>query len=356
MPARSKKSVPSTRRQKVERAIMRPIDNVRAKVADIQSRRPHRSFLMTRRRDYARSLKLPGYLAFTHQVNQTLRTFRKPLLLLGLFYALTYALLVGIASQDNYTVLTDTFRGAGEEVFEGNLGQLSKAGLILGTILTTGISDKLTDAQQIFAALLMILVWLTTVWLLRNLMAGHKVRVRDGLYNAGAPIISTILVSLVLIVQLLPVGIAAIGYAAASTAGLLSGGIEAMLFWLIMVFLLLLSIYWMTATFFALIVVTLPGMYPMQALRTAGDMVVGRRLRIILRLAWMTVCIAVGWVIVMVPIILLDAWIKGTWTQIEWLPIIPVALLVVTTLSVMWAASYIYLLYRKVVDDDAKPA
>jgi hypothetical protein len=267
-----------------------------------------------------------------------------------------YAVLVGIASQDNYTALTDTLRGAGDELFEGNFGELSKAGLILGTIITTGISDKLTDAQQIFAALLVLLVWLTTVWLLRNLLAGHKVRVRDGLYNAGAPLISSALVSLVLIAQLLPVGLAAIGYAAASTAGLLSGGVEAMLFWVIMVLLLLLSIYWITATFFALIVITLPGMYPMRALRTAGDMVIGRRVRITLRLAWMGLCIAVGWLIVMVPIILLDAWLKGMWTQIEWLPIIPVTLLVLTTVSVIWSASYIYLLYRKVVDDEAKPA
>lgn len=356
MPARSKKNIPQTRRQKVLGVIKKPVVAIRNRAEELKSRRPHRSFRMTRRRDYARSLKLPGYVAFTHQVNQTLRVHRKPLLLLALFYAVLYALLVGIASQDNYAALTETLRGAGEELFEGNLGEIGKAGLILGTILTTGISDKLTDAQQIFAALLVLLVWLTTVWLLRNLLAGHKVRVRDGLYNAGAPLISSALVSLVLIVQLLPVGIAAIGYAAASTAGLLTGGVEAMLFWVIMVLLLLLSIYWITATFFALVVVTLPGMYPMRALRTAGDMVIGRRIRIILRLAWMGLCIAVGWLVVMIPIILLDTWLKGMWSQIEWLPIIPVTLLVLTTVSVIWSASYIYLLYRKVVDDDAKPA
>lgn len=345
MPTRSKKTVKA-----------RPFATLRTNIKEFLKRRPHRSFRLTRRRDYVRSLKLPGYFSFTHEVNRTLRTYKRPLLLLALFYALASALLVGIASQENYTALTDTLRDAGEGLFEGDLGSLSKAGLILSTIATTGISDKLTDAQQIYAALLMVLTWLTTVWLLRNLLAGQKVRVRDGLYSAGAPLISSILVSLVLIVQLLPVGIAAIAYAAASTAGILSGGVEAMLFWIIAAFLLILSIYWITSTFFALIVVTLPGMYPMQALRTAGDMVVGRRIRILLRLAWMALCLALAWVVVMIPIILLDGWLKHTWTQIEWLPIVPIVILVMSTLSVMWAASYIYLLYRKVVDDDAKPA
>jgi hypothetical protein len=356
MPARSKKNGQVSRGKKIVAVLKRPIVAVRKKSANLISRRPHRSFKMTRRRDYARSLKLPGYFAFTHHVNRTLRTYRKPLILLAIFYAVTSAILVGIASQDNYTALTGAFSGESTELFQGTLEQISKAGLILGTIVTTGISDKLTEGQQIYAALLGLLVWLTTVWLLRNLLAGHNVRLRDGLYNAGAPLISTVLVSLVLIVQLLPVGIAAIAYAAASTAGLVSGGVEAMLFWVIAILLLLLSTYWISATFFALIIVTLPGMYPMQALRTAGDMVVGRRIRIILRLGWMILCLAVAWLIVMIPVILLDSWLKGLWMQIASAPIIPIVLLIMTTLSIIWAASYMYLLYRKVVDDDAKPA
>jgi hypothetical protein len=58
----------------------------------------------------------------------------------------------------------------------------------------------------------------------------------------------------------------------------------------------------------------------------------------------------------MVPIILLDTWIKGMLPAIEWLPVVPVALLVMSTLTVVWVASYVYILYRKVVDDDAAPA
>jgi hypothetical protein len=129
-----------------------------------------------------------------------------------------------------------------------------------------------------------------------------------------------------------------------------------MLFWIAASLLTILSLYWLTSTLFALIVVTLPGTYPFKALRIAGDMVVGRRVRLLVRVLWMLVVLAVAWFIVLVPFILLDTWLKGMWPTIEWVPIIPVVLLIVSSISVMWVASYVYLLYRKVIEDDAKPA
>ena len=94
----------------------------------------------------------------------------------------------------------------------------------------------------------------------------------------------------------------------------------------------------------------------MQASRAAGDLVVGRRLRILLRLLWLALIIILTWAVVMIPIILFDAWLKGVFPAINWLPLVPVALLVLGTVSVVWAAGYIYLLYRRIVNDDAAPA
>lgn len=264
--------------------------------------------------------------------------------------------MVGIASQDNYTILTDTLRDTGGDVFDGNWGELGKAGLLFATAMTGGLSQTLTDVQQVYAGLIALLAWLTTVWLLRSIVAGRVVKLRDGLYNAGAPILSMFVVSLVLLVQLLPLALALIGYSAATASGLLAGGVEAMLFWAAAGSLALLSFYWLTSTFFALVIVTLPGMYPLGALKAAGDLVIGRRLRILLRSLWMVASVVVAWAIVMIPIILFDTWIKGIWSGIEWVPVIPVTLLVLSSVSVIWISSYVYLLYRKVVADDAEPA
>jgi len=266
------------------------------------------------------------------------------------------AVLVGIASQDTYTVLTDTLRETGSEVFAGNAGEVGKAGLLLLTALTGGLSGSLSDVQQIYASLLALMAWLTTVWLLRNILAGHKVKLRDGLYNSAAPLLSTFLVALVLVIQLLPLALALIGYSAAVTSGLLSSGVEAMLFWVSAALLGVLSMYWITSTFIALAVVTLPGMYPGKALRTAGDLVIGRRMKILLRIVWMLLSIIVAWVVIMIPIILLETWLKGIWPAIEAVPVIPVALLLISSATIVWSAGYIYLLYRRVVEDDADPA
>lgn len=323
---------------------------------DLQLRTPHQSFRWTRRRDYVRSLELPGYIAFTTYVWRTLWRYRDAFVWMILIYALLSGLLVGLASQSIYTQLADLLRTTGGEVFQGNVGQLGQAGLLLAAAMTGGINPDLSDSQQLIGGLLALLIWLTTVWLLRAYMAGSKPKFRDGLYNAGAPIVPTILVSLVLLLQLIPVAIAAIGISAAMPTGLVSQGIEAMLFWVVVLLLVLLSLYWATSTLLALIIVTLPGVYPLSALKTASELVVGRRLRIVLRVVWLLFITSLLWIVVMLPTILFDAWLKGVLPATQWLPIVPIMLLVVSAASVVWAAGYTYLLYRKVVDDGAAPA
>jgi len=329
---------------------------IRRRTDAFLARRPHRSFRPTRRRDYVRSLELPGYWAFSHSVLRLLGRHGKLFGLLVVAYGVLSALFVGIASQDSYTTLTDTLKNTGDQVFGGNWTGLGNASLLFLATVTGSINPTPSAAQQISGALIGLLTWLTVVWLLRNLLAGHKVRLRDGIYSSAAPLVSTFLVALVLVVQLVPLALALIGYGAAQSTGLLSGGVEAMLFWAAASLLALLSLYWVTSTMIALVVVTLPGMYPFQAIKTAGDLVVGRRLRILLRLLWMLLGLAILWAVVMIPLILLDTWLTTVWPFIASIPVIPVLLVIMSSLSIVWVSSYVYLLYRKVVDDDAKPA
>jgi hypothetical protein len=337
-------------------AVLLPSKKLKRRVQELLVRRPHRSFRNTRRRDYVRSLKLPGYWSFTAQVRRILWQHRKTFGLLVLAYGILSVVFVGMASQDIYSELGDLLRSSSGELFKGNWGEIGKAGLMLASSITGSMSETLTPAQQIYGMLLALLTWLTTVWLLRAILAGRRPRLRDGLYNSGAPILPTFFVSLLLSVQLLPIGVAAVGFGAALGSNLLDGGVEAMLFWTCAVLLGTLSLYWISSTLIAMVVVTLPGMYPMQAIKTAGDLVVGRRVRILLRVLWLLLIVAVVWLVIMIPIILFDTWIKGIIPAIVWVPIVPVVLMTMSVLTVLWSASYIYMLYRKVVDDDAAPA
>lgn len=320
------------------------------------ARRPHRSFRVTRRRDYVRPLTLPGYWSFTNEVRRTFWHHKKLFFGLAAFYGILSAVLVGLASQDTYAQLSELLRDSSKEVLSGNMGEIGQAGLVFTTILSGTLNGTPTEAQQLYGVILGLLTWLATVWLLRSIIAGKHPRLRDGLYSSGAPILPTFLVGMVFVIQLLPMVLAAIGYSAASSSGLLDTGVEAMIFWVAAGLLGLLSLYWTTSTMIALVVVTLPGMYPLQAIKAAGDLVIGRRTRILLRFLWLVAVTLVVWIIIMIPVILLDAWIKGAWPAIAWLPIVPACLLVLSALTLIWTSGYTYLLYRKVVDDDAAPA
>lgn len=334
----------------------RIVESIRNRKRAFSVRRPHHSFRLTRRRDYVRRLTLPGYITFTKFVGGTLWRHKRIMTWIVVLYAALTFVFLGIASQQTYKTLSETLRTTSGDIFHSGLGEIGGAGLLLITGISGNFSTAPSEIQQLYAVIIGLLVWLTTVWALRALLAGQHPRFRDALYNAGAPIVPTFLVVFVAAIQLLPAALGALVISAGVASGIAERGVEAMLLFASAGLLIVLSLYWITSTLIALVVVTLPGKYPLQAIKTAGDLVIGRRLRILLRLIWMSVCVALAWIIVMIPIILFDAWIKGLWSAISWLPVVPVAFLLMSSLSVVFASAYVYLLYRKIVDDDAKPA
>lgn len=317
-------------------------------------RRPHRSFKRTYRRDYIRSLKLPGYWAFTVKVWQMLWRHRRIFGLLLILYTAASLLLGGITNQDTYQQISDLLNKSAGEVIKGTWGSAGQAGLLLFSVFMT--PGNFTAEQQIYLVISGVMLWLATVWLLREIMAGRKPRMRDGLYSSGSPIIASVLVLLIGIIQLIPIAVAALVYAGLATTGLLTEGLGMMLFWSFAVIVVALVLYWMTPTFIALVIVTLPGMYPLRAMRAAGDIVIGRRLRILYRLLWMLLIAFLGWMAVMIPVVLFDTGIKNAVPAIKSVPIVPVVAALMSSLTAVWASAYIYMLYRRVVDDDASPA
>lgn len=324
--------------------------HMKMQVTAFLARRPHRSFQLTRQRDYRRTLAMPGYWKFTFEVSRMLWRHKKLFGLLALLYMVLYVLLVGIVSQDTYQQLSSTV----DDISSGNLGTFAQGAALYVTVLTSGMSGALDASKQTYAGLLGLLLWLTVVWLLRAVIAGKAPKLRDGLYNAGSPIVATLLVAIIMVLQALPVGLASVAYGAATASGVLDGGVEAMLFWMVFALLVALSLYWMTSTFIALVIITLPGMYPAKALRAAGDLVLGRRLRILWRILWLFLVLLISWTVVVLPVILFDAWIKSVWSLVRNIPLVPVTLLVMTSVSLVFAAAYVYLLYRRIVDDDTR--
>lgn len=333
------------------------ITNVLQRRNNFIKRRPHRSFILTRRRDYKRQLEMPGYFAFTIEASRLIWTKKWLFLRLILVFIVLVVIFGLMGRQDIYDQLYNTLdETAPESVFSGTFGGISKAGVILLTSVTSGLTPKMDSGQIIIASLLGLYIWLTTVWLLRKIVAGKRVILRDGLYNAGSPILPTMLTLLILLIQMVPGALAALVAGAAWQSGLIEGGAFSMLTSVALVLIIVLSLYWMVSTFLALVVVTLPGMYPLRAIAIAGDLVIGRRLRLMYRIIWMFLVIVSWWIVIMIPVILFDGWIKSIFSQISWMPTVPIFMLIMSIITIVWVCVYIYLLYRKVVDDGTAPS
>lgn len=359
MPKTVRKSSPnksSTKKQASVGRLKKAYIGLKKAASGYLARRPHRSFRLTRRRDYNRSLELPGYWSFTLYVLRLMREHRWMFAKLTLLYALVGVLTVGLSSQDAYAALTDIVGETSDELATDTWGSLYNAGLVLAAGMASLFKPQLNEMQQMYAGISFILTWLTSVWLLRAILAGRKPRLRDGLYGAGSPIVSTALILFFIVIQVLPAALGILLFNTALASNVFDSGFLAMIVTLFTVSLSLLSLYWVTSSVIALIIVTLPGMYPWRAVQSAGDIVTGRRVRILLRILWLGFLNSIIWSAITIVTIMLDQFIKKLLPAVEWFPIVPIQIAVVSSFIIVLSAAYIYLLYRKIVEDDSSPA
>jgi hypothetical protein len=329
--------------------IVRPFRKMKGKNEEFLRRRPNKSLHRTDKHSRKRSLKLPGYIRFANDVWKTIWRNKRFYTKFFLLFCVFSIVLLGVLNQSTYTSYRDSLDSA-EADGTTKLGFVKYLTLAASAI-TSGSGSSVSEGQQVIGVIMFLLGWLMLVWALRQILAGHKPKLRDALYNAGAPAVSTLFVLIIGALQLIPLALSLLAYQALTGVGIINNGIaiENMAFFVAEALIVALTLYWLVSTFLALVIVTLPGMYPGAALRAAGDIVVGRRLRILLRVLYMIWPMLVLWAVILIPVVILDNAIK-----IAWLPLVPLAVLLLTTLTIVWCASYIYLLYRRIVADDAK--
>ena len=318
------------------------------KIYSIRKKRinPHKSFKRSYREDYARETEVPGMM---YHIFATFRIIFKnwklflPLLVIAV---IMNVVLVGIMSEDTYTQFQDAMDQTSAEVAGGDIGSVAKAGLLLiSTITTGGLSGESSEAAVVFGVIIFLIMWLTTIFLLRHRLAGHKVKLRDGLYNAMTPLVSTFVVFAVAVVQCIPIFLLVIAYAAAVQTEFLATPFYALVFFIFAAVMILLSGYLLSSSLIALVAVSAPGLYPVKALYTASDLMMGRRVKFILRLVALVIAVVMMWVVVMLPLILFDMFMK----QFEWtagVPFVPVCLTAMTCFTMIYITTYLYLYYR----------
>lgn len=313
----------------------------------------HRSFRRSYREDYQRPFEAPGLLA--HAVDSFKILFKNWRLFLPLILiiAIMNILLVGLMSEETYVTFQDSLDQTAQDIKAGELGTFARSGLLLiSTITTGGLSQGMTESQQLSAIILFLITWLVTIYLVRQILAKNKVKLRDGLYNALAPFISTLIVAAVIFIEAIPAMIVIITYSAAVATDFLSTPFYALVYFIFAALMLLLSIYLISSSLIALIAVSAPGLYPLVAVNTAHDLLAGRRIKFILRVVYLFFVLVVVWVLIMLPLIALDLVLKQAWPAIQGIPFVSIEMLLLTCFSAVYATIYLYLFYRRLLDYD----
>lgn len=308
--------------------------------------RLHKSFRRSYREDYKRELEVPGIM---YHIFATFRIIFKnwklflPLLIISVIMAVVF---VGLMSESNYRQFQDILDQTTESMGVGDIGNFAKSGLLLiSTVTTGGLSGGSSESATVFAVIIFLIIWLTTIFLIRHRLAGHKVKLRDGLYNAMTPLISTFVVFAIAVIQCIPLFLLIIAYSAAVQTNFLATPFYALVFFIFAMVMIIISGYLLSSSLIALVAVTAPGMYPLKALHAASDLMMGRRVRFIIRLVALMLALAIVWVIVMLPLILIDLSLRG----FEWtanVPFVPICLLTMTCFTGIYISVYLYLYYR----------
>ena len=315
---------------------------------------PHKTFKRSYREDYKRNTNVPGVMHHIFASFGAILKNWKLFLPLLIIVVIMNAVLVGIMDQSDYSQYQEALDEASLQVAGGDIGNVAKAGLtLISTVTTGGLSGGSSEAATVFGILMFLIIWLTTIFLLRHILAGNKVKLRDGLYNAMTPLISTFLVFAVAVIQCIPIFLLIVAYSAAVQTDFLATPFYALVFFIFAALMIILSGYLLSSSLIALVAVSAPGLYPIKALRTASDLMMGRRIKFILRLVALILTLAIMWVAVMLPLILFDMWMK----QFEWtagIPFVPICLTTMTCFTAMYITVYLYKYYRWMLNYEEK--
>lgn len=188
-----------------------------------------------------------------------------------------------------------------------------------------------------FQAFMLIIVTLVIIWTLRQIYNGSKVRVRDGYYKAMYPLIPFILILLFIGLELLPMLIGSTLYNVVISEGIAVNAFEKIFAVVILIGLIMLSLYWISSSIFALYIVTLPDMAPISSLRSAKRLVKGRRLTVFLKLIYLPILITLVTTFATLPFIFIYP------------KLITLVIFIVSLFVIVFVNSYLYSLYRELI-------
>ncbi|HET8991926.1 MAG TPA: hypothetical protein VFN31_02735 [Candidatus Saccharimonadales bacterium] len=276
--------------------------------------------------------RLPDAFKITKTASVLIWQNRKLFIGIALIFGLLNLILVqGLASSTEISNLKN-------QLNKGTLGALTTSVSIFGVLIGSSGNGSSTTAGA-YQMPLVVIASLAIIWALRQVKSDHKVSVKDAYYKGMYPLIPFTLVVLVVAVQSLPMVIGAALYASLVTNGIVIGAVENIAFLFLFLLLATWSIRLLSASIFALYIVTLPDMTPLKALRSAKQLVRFHRLSIFRKMIFLPILLLIVSGVVLLPIILLLTNIS------QWF------FFVLTMLMLLFAHTYLYTIYREMLNE-----
>ena len=249
----------------------------------------------------------------------------------AVYLVLTVLFVKGLGVSGEVSELRETV----DELFSG--GNSFLTGLTLYGLLVGSSGTASSDVGGLYQTILLILVSLAVIWALRQTHAKEKISTKESFYRGMYPLIPFLLVLMVIGLQLVPMLLGSTLYSIVSTNGLAVTGLEQLVWALLFGMLALLSLYMVSSSVFALYIVTLPDVTPMQALRSARELVRHRRWTVMRKVFFLPVVLIVGAAFIMIPMLLVLTVVAEY------------VFFVMTMFALAVVHSYLYTLYRELM-------
>lgn len=228
-------------------------------------------------------------------------------------------------------------KSALDNVYNGGLGHVMSGLGSFAYLLSTSTSSSSGSSTGLFQFIWVVIVSLVIIWTLRQVHAKQKVRIRDGFYHGVYPLIPVMLVLFVIGAECIPFIVGGSIFSAVINNGIATSGLQIAIWALMFLLLTAVSIYLICSSFFALYIACLPDVAPMQALRSARQLVAARRWTALRKILFLPFVLALVNVAIMLPIILTIP-AAATWIF---------AVIMMFNLAI--AHSYYYALYRSLL-------
>lgn len=197
----------------------------------------------------------------------------------AIYFFLTLLFVRGFSSTINVTQLKDTYFGAHKpSVVSASMSVFVN---LLSNSSSSPSGSSNPSSSDVYQTILFVVFSLVFIWMLREAAKTNKITVRESLYKSQFALIPFLIVSFIIILETIPMFIGFYLYSTVFSGGIAVETYEKII-WLMVCFgFILLSLYLLISSIFAIFVVTLPDTRPMQALRTAWRLVKGRRVSVL---------------------------------------------------------------------------